>query len=316
MIEPKNLTDLRRFLGMCNQLNKFSPQLTDRTKPLRDLLCNKNQWLWGEAQQKAFVETKKLLSSTPALALYDQKCPTRISADASSFGLGAVLMQQYPNNQWRPVAYASRAMTPTEQRYAQVEKEALAITWSCERFLQYLLGLPFEIETDHKPLVSLLGYKPIDELPLRIQRFRMRMMKYTYTIFNVPGKNLVMADVLSRAPAQQQTADDDEWNSEVDAYVRAIFNSLPATDKRIQQIQASQEKDPTCILLKKYCLEGWPSKQKLKGEIRKYLQTASELSICEGLILRNYSRIVIPKALQKEILQKLHKGHQGINKCK
>ena len=212
MTEPKSLTDLRRFLGMCNQLNKFSPQLTDKTKPLRDLLCNKNQWLWGEAQQKAFVETKKLLSSTPVLALYDHKCPTRVSADASSFGLGAVLMQQYPNNQWRPVVYALRAMTPTEQRYAQVEKEALAITWGCERFLQYLLGLPFEIETDHKPLVSLLGDKPIDELPLRIQRFRMRMMKYTYTIFHIPGKNLVIADALSRAPAQQQTTDDDKWN--------------------------------------------------------------------------------------------------------
>ena len=62
MTEPKNLTDLQRFLGMCNQLNKFSPQLTDRTKPLRDYLYNKNQWLWGEAQQKAFVETKKLLA--------------------------------------------------------------------------------------------------------------------------------------------------------------------------------------------------------------------------------------------------------------
>ena len=58
MTEPKNLTNLQRFLGMCNQLNKFSSQLTDKTKPLRDLLCNKNQWLWGEAQQKAFVETK------------------------------------------------------------------------------------------------------------------------------------------------------------------------------------------------------------------------------------------------------------------
>ena len=138
MTEPKNLTDLRRFLGMCNQLNKFSPKLTDKTKPLRDLLCSKNQWLWGEAQQKAFVE---LLSCSPVLALYDQKRPTRV-----------VLMQQHPDNQWRPVAYASRAMTPTEQRYAQVEKEALAITWGSERFLQYLLGLPFEIETDHKPL--------------------------------------------------------------------------------------------------------------------------------------------------------------------
>ena len=93
MTEPKNLTDL---LGMCNQLNKFSSQLTDKTKPLRDLLCNKNQWLWGKAQQKAFVETKQLLSFTPVFALYDQKRPTRISADASSFGLGAVLMQQHP----------------------------------------------------------------------------------------------------------------------------------------------------------------------------------------------------------------------------
>ena len=84
----------------------------------------------------------------------------------------------------------------------------------------------------------------------------MKMMKYTYTIFHVLGKNLVIADALSRAPAQQQTADDDEWNSEVvDAYVQAIFNSLPATDKRIEQIQASQA---TCILLKKYCLERWP----------------------------------------------------------
>ena len=143
----------------------------------------------------------------------------------------------------------------------------------------------------------------------------MRMMKYTYSIFHVPGKNLVIADALSRAPAQQQTSDVDEWNGEVDAYVRAIFNSLPATDKRLLQIQAAQEEDPTCILLKRYCLEGWPSKQKLKGEISKYLHIVSELSICEDLILRN-SRIVIPKALQKDTLQKLHSGYQGINKCK
>ena len=130
-----------------------------------------------------------------------------------------------------------------------MEKEALAITWGCERFLQYLLGitnLPFE-KTDHKPLVSLLGDKPIDELPLRIQRFRMRMMKYTFKIFHVLGKNLVIADALSRAPAQQQTSDVDEWNTEVDAYVQAIFNSLPVTDKRLQQIQGSQEKDPLLV---------------------------------------------------------------------
>ena len=92
LAEPRNLTELRRFLGMCNQLNKFSPLLTDTTKSMRDLLCSRNQWLWGETQQKAFVETKKLLSSTPILSPYDQKRPTRVSADASNFRLGAVLM--------------------------------------------------------------------------------------------------------------------------------------------------------------------------------------------------------------------------------
>ena len=97
-------------------------------------------------------------------------------------------MQKQDNDQWRPVAYASRAMSPTEQRYAQIEKEALGITWASERFADYLIGLKFHIETDHKPLVSLLGSKSLDDLPARIQRFRMRMMRFTYTISHVPGK--------------------------------------------------------------------------------------------------------------------------------
>ena len=117
-------------------------------------------------------------------------------------------------------------MTPTEQRYAQVEKEVLAITWGCKRFLQYLLGLPFEIKT-----TSCFTTRRQAQL-MRIQRFRMRMIKYTWKYFHVPGTNLVITDALSRVPVQQQTSDVDEWNGEVDAYVQAIFNSLPATDKR------------------------------------------------------------------------------------
>ena len=101
-----------------------------------------------------------------------------------------------------------------------------------------------------------------------------------------------MVDALSRAPSQQQIAEDDKWTKEVDYVCRSY----------IQQIQASQDKDSTCILLKKYCLEGWPSKQDLKGEIRKYIPAANELSLCEGLLLCN-SGIVVPQTLQSEILQ-------------
>jgi hypothetical protein len=94
------------------------------------------------------------------LKLYDPSRETKISADSSSYGLGAVLLQRYGEN-WFPVVYASRSLSPTEGRYAQVEKEALAATWACERFNDYILGKDIILETDHKPLVSLLGIMDI-----------------------------------------------------------------------------------------------------------------------------------------------------------
>ena len=88
-------------------------------------------------------------------------------------------------------------MTETEKRYAQIEKEALALTWACEKFTDYLLGLHFLMETDHKPLVPLLGTKSLDKLPPRVLRFRLRMSRYNYSIEHVPGKYLYTADTLS-----------------------------------------------------------------------------------------------------------------------
>ena len=175
MQKPKDVGDIRRFHGMANQLGKFIPNLSTVTQPLRDLLQKKNQWTWGESQQRAFDLVKDELSKTPVLALYDPNREKMVSADASSYGLRAVLRQK-TNGTLRPVAYASRAMTPTEQRYSQVEKEALATTLSLERFTDYLYGMSFHVETDHKPLVSLLSSKKnLDELSPRIQRFRMRL---------------------------------------------------------------------------------------------------------------------------------------------
>ena len=87
-----------------------------------------------------------------------------LSSDASSFGLGAVLMQQHADK-WKPVAYASRAMSDTEQRYSQIEKEALSLVWACEKFSNFIIGKPIHLETDHKPLVSLLSKTYLDCLP-------------------------------------------------------------------------------------------------------------------------------------------------------
>ena len=169
MAVPSNVSELHRFLGMVNQFSKFSPELAEKSKPLKELLSTKDEWSWGESQAVPFNEIKQLLISAPVLALYDYKLPT-IVADASKYGLGAVLKQQQADGDWRPVAFASRAVSATEQRYAPIEKESLGVTWACEKLAEYILCMTFHVETDHKPLVILLGYKHLDELSPRIQR--------------------------------------------------------------------------------------------------------------------------------------------------
>ena len=224
-------------------------------------------------------------------------------------------MQQQSDRLWRPVAYCSRSLTTTEQKYAQIKKEALAVMWSCERFTNYLLGMTFEIETDHKPLVSLLGRKTIDKLPLRIQHFRMCLMKFSYRISHVPDKNLVIADTLSRSPATQISIVDQEFMKEVDAYVNMIIASIPGTDRMLQDIKSAQSTDPTCQRILEYLQAGWPKKHQVLADVKHYLPISIELSLQEGLLMRD-SRIMIPKSLREDILQKIHSGHQGITKCR
>uniref|UniRef100_A0A671M6W2 Reverse transcriptase/retrotransposon-derived protein RNase H-like domain-containing protein n=1 Tax=Sinocyclocheilus anshuiensis TaxID=1608454 RepID=A0A671M6W2_9TELE len=122
MKEPSTISGIRSFLGMVNQLGKFIPCLAEKDGPLREFLSKRFHWGWGKAQQEAFSELKWELSSTPVLALYNPNKELKLSADASSYGLGAVLLQK-EEELWKPVAYASRSLMPTEQRYAQVEKE-------------------------------------------------------------------------------------------------------------------------------------------------------------------------------------------------
>ena len=114
MLPPTNQTEARCFLGMTNQLNKFCQQLLNRTKPIRDLLTTKNEWLWGEQQQKSFDLFKQHLSTSLILALFEPGRETIVSSDASSYGLGAVLKQKQSSGETRPIAYILHSLTETE----------------------------------------------------------------------------------------------------------------------------------------------------------------------------------------------------------
>ena len=171
---------------MVNQLNKCSPRIADLSQPLRELLSPRKAWVWTANQEEAFIKVKNEISSPRVLVLFDVGKESKISADASSYGLGSVLLQRH-RDAWKPVAFASRCLTETESRYAQIEKEALALTWACE-FSECILGKPFELETDHKPLVPILGKKCLDSLPPRVLRFRLRLMRFQYTFTTAQGK--------------------------------------------------------------------------------------------------------------------------------
>ncbi|KAL5010683.1 hypothetical protein ScPMuIL_012988 [Solemya velum] len=321
MEPPSCVTEVRRFMGMVNQLGKFSSNIAEQSEPIRSLLKKGNAWTWDQQQTRAFEAIKRELSSDPILAHYDPHADSMVSADASSFGLGTVLLQRKHSSKkddWSPVAYASRAMSETEQRYAQVEKEALAATWACERFAQFLIGKHFQIRTDHRPLVALLGSKPISDLPPRIQRFRMRLMRFEYSIHHVPGKELYTADALSRAPiAGTLNKVEEEFVDAVEMYVDSIVQQIPATGPGLEEIRMNLETDPVCKVITEYCLNGWPGYEKpsITTVTRPYWQIRDELSVCYGLLLRG-SRLVIPTIMRAEVLHRIHEGHQGIVKCR
>lgn len=316
MPEPQSVADVRRLLGMANYLTKFIPQLATITTPLKDLLGDRNEWCWGTSQVKAFQNLKLALSSPQVLAQYSPTAETRVAADASSYGIGAVLTQKQADEKWRPIIYISRSLTETEKRYAQIEKEALAATWACERLYSYLLGLRFTLITDHKPLLPLLGSRGLDELPPRILRFRLRLLRFSYEILHVPGKSLITADTLSRAPINATpTAAERQLEKDVQVFVDAVRAALPASEPRLQQISDAQHADKACRRVVQYCLHGWPEKSEVDPEAKPFWSERGNLHLVGNLLLKD-KRLVIPSALQKETLQQLHQGHQGITKCR
>ena len=175
----------------------------------------------------------KEATSCSRLTIYNPGAEIKISADASSFRLGAVLFQQ-SEGLWKPVAYAyaSLSMIQAERRYAQIEK-VLAITWAYQKFSNYVLGRRFTIESDHKPMILLLNIEHLDALPPRIVQFRLWLAKFDDVVNHVPGKFLYSADALSRAPIPE-TGDSDL--EEVQAFVDGVTQySLPASKDRLEE---------------------------------------------------------------------------------
>ena len=172
-----------------------------------------------------------------------------MTANTSSHGLGAALLQVQEDGTHHPVPYAE-----TEQRYAQIEKEVLASTWAWKKFAEYLKGLGlFTLETDHKPFVPLLGgSKALSDPLLHIQCFHMHLMKYNYPITHIPGKPLKTAVALSQASCSSPQAPDQTLQEESNIYLDHVVSQMPTSPDKLEQIRVHQQEDEVCQALVRY----------------------------------------------------------------
>ena len=309
MPPPVDKKGVERLLGTINYLAKFIPNMSTITHPIRELLKSDNKFAWEEPQIKAFSEIKQVLSVAPVLAYFDVKKPVIITCDASQSGLGALLLQDN-----KPVAYASRALTDPETRYAQIEKELLAVVFAFTRFHQYVYGKEVEVESDHKPLESITK-KPLSAAPPRLQRMLLQLQRYTFTLVHKPGKDMILADTLSRAYINVKP-DSTDLEEDLICAVNFIVSNLPVSDPKMTEIRSATEQDTTMIRLKNTIQSGWPEKRsQVHQDLRDYWTYRDELCETDGIILKG-GRIVIPSSLREDMLKIIHSSHLGVVKNK
>ena len=162
----------------------FLPSVSTILAPLHELLHKNNDWFWSKVCDDAFVDLKKLITSSRVVTHYDPNLPVKLACDASPYGVGAVISHVFPNGEEKPIAFGSRTLSPAEKQYSQLDFEAFSIIFGVKKFFQYLYGRKFLLATDHKPLIHILGDKcGIPQLAAnRLQRWAVTLQGFYYTI--------------------------------------------------------------------------------------------------------------------------------------
>ena len=302
MESPENVEQLRSVLGMINFFSKFIPNLSARTQCMRSLLSKDVVWSWDANHRRELDDLKEVLTSSPILSLFDPAKQHKVSADSSKGGIGAALLQ-LEDDGWHPVAYASRALIPTEQEYVQIEKEALAVTWGMLRFDQYLGGLRFQVETDNKPLFTLYE-RPLVSVPARIQSFMLKTQQYDFEVEWVPRRFMHLADSLSKVYKRSTSPENSSSRYQIDS----VIQDFPVSDEVWDKIRKATADDPSLQQIIRLLKDG----NRLPGKYNDYVH---ELHIKEGVLIKG-RQVVIPSCLRGEMLQKVHEGHMGVVKLK
>lgn len=304
---PQNIKQLQSFIGLCSYFRRFVYNFAQIASPLHSLLQKDTPFRWSTECQRAFTLLQSLLIAPPILRHFDPSATTIIHTDASSFGIGAVLLQRPKHShEEQVIAYASRSLSKPERNYSTTEREALAIVWAIGKFRPYVYGRPFEVVTDHHSLCWLTSLK---DLTGRLGRWALKLQQYDFHIVYKSGRKHLDADALSRCPLP------DSINLE------PLENNILASLAPISRdtLPSDQRKDAWINRIMSHLDGSQPSNN------RRFINKTKQFSIIDGMLFRrNYDPqgrhwlLVVPQHLRQEILQQLHddptSGHLGFLK--
>lgn len=158
------------------------------------------------------------------------------------------------------------------------------MVWACERCSDYVIGKSISAETDNKPLVPLLTKHSLADTPPRIQRLRMRLMRFHIKeLVHVPGKQLYVADTLSRLQLLKQTIKATIPENEMNIYLTSVLQGIPISDQKLQQVKDAQDEVEVCRKIKTFSQEGWPDKYQLNDAIKPYWTEREEITVVYSL---------------------------------
>ena len=292
---------------MANYSAQFIKNFATITEPLRRLTCKDTPFKWTEKHQEAYETLKVALTDSPVMNYFNITNETQVLVDASPVGLSAILAQRKPGtNTSNIIAYASRALTDTETRYSQTEKEGLAIVWGIEHFHIYLYGAPFILYADHKPLELIYG-DPLSKPPARIERWVLRLQQYDFSVVYKAGIENP-ADYLSRHPVKIASK---EHSDIAEEYINFLTNAAVPDTLTLDEIKEATQQDRTLRALRAALKTNYWNIDDLKP----YKQIKDEIAIhhANHVLLRG-QRIILPPSLQDRVMKLAHLGHQGHSK--
>ena len=242
------------------------------------------------------------------LTYFDKTKKHTIQCDSSKKGLGADLLQES-----KPVIYMSRALTETEQKYSNIERELLSIVLALERLNHYTFGRTITVQSDHQPLQSIWEKSIVSASP-RLQRLLLRLAHYDLNIEFLRGKENVVADALSRV-YPLQSSDSKTKDSNIDVIpVHHITQTAPVNKTRLQELRLATQSDPTLYSLTKTVHKGWPQSRKdCPKQLLDFWSFRQEISKEDGLFYKN-QRLIMPHSERQETLKVLHLEHYAVDK--